>query len=126
LPDTAPRACPLRELELRIDKILMLTKHICIRNNVKIKKSCPISREIGKGLNLSRPSHAQRVEKQKGLGINQVPITTNPSWSKYYIFPQLLAVTIDKEESPYKPETALLCVRSRSKNAIALIIAPKE
>jgi hypothetical protein len=30
-----------------------------------------------------------------------------------------------KEESPYKPETTLLCVRSRSKNAIALIIAPK-
>jgi hypothetical protein len=31
-----------------------------------------------------------------------------------------------KEESPYKPETTLLCVRSRSKNVIALIIAPKE
>jgi len=32
----------------------------------------------------------------------------------------------NKEESPYKPETTLLCVRSRSKNVIALIIAPKE
>jgi hypothetical protein len=31
-----------------------------------------------------------------------------------------------KEESPYKPKTTLLCVRSRHKNAIALIIAPKE
>ena len=31
-----------------------------------------------------------------------------------------------EEESPYKPETTLLCVRSRSKNVIALIIAPKE
>jgi hypothetical protein len=29
------------------------------------------------------------------------------------------------EESPYKPETTLLCVRLRSKNTIALIIAPK-
>jgi len=25
------------------------------------------------------------IGKQKGLGINQVPITTKPSWSKYYI-----------------------------------------
>ena len=25
------------------------------------------------------------IEKQKGLGINQVPITTKPSCSKYYI-----------------------------------------
>jgi hypothetical protein len=31
-----------------------------------------------------------------------------------------------KEESPYKPETTLLCVRSRLKNTIALIIAPKR
>jgi hypothetical protein len=31
-----------------------------------------------------------------------------------------------QEESPYKPETTLLCVRSRSKNVIALIIAPKN
>ncbi len=30
-----------------------------------------------------------------------------------------------EEESPYKPETTLLSVRSRSKNPIALIIAPK-
>ena len=32
----------------------------------------------------------------------------------------------EKEESPYMPETTLLCVRSRSKNVIALIFAPKE
>ena len=25
-----------------------------------------------------------KKEKQKGLGIHQVPITTKPSWSKYY------------------------------------------
>ena len=31
-----------------------------------------------------------------------------------------------EEESPYKPETTLLCVRPRSKTLIALIIAPKE
>jgi hypothetical protein len=33
------------------------------------------------------------IEKQKGLGINQVPITTKPSWSKYYMNYLLLAVT---------------------------------
>ena len=38
----------------------------------------------------------------------------------------LRRVTNYEEESPYKPETTLLCVRSRSKNVIALIIAPKE
>ena len=38
----------------------------------------------------------------------------------------LRRVTICEEESPYKPETTLLYVRSRSKNTIALIIAPKE
>jgi len=32
----------------------------------------------------------------------------------------------NKEESPYKPETTLLCGRSRLKNVIALNIAPKE
>jgi hypothetical protein len=31
-----------------------------------------------------------------------------------------------EEESPYKPETTLLCVRSRLENTIALFIAPKE
>jgi len=31
-----------------------------------------------------------------------------------------------EEESPYKPETTLLCVNTRSKISIALIIAPKE
>jgi hypothetical protein len=31
-----------------------------------------------------------------------------------------------KEESPYLPATTLLCKRSRSKNEIALIIAPKK
>ena len=30
------------------------------------------------------------------------------------------------EESSYKPETTVLCVMSRSKNVVALIIAPKE
>jgi hypothetical protein len=32
----------------------------------------------------------------------------------------------NEEESPYKPETTLLCVNTRSKISIALIIAPKE
>ena len=39
---------------------------------------------------------------------------------------QLRRVTKCKEESPYKPETTLLCVRSHSKYAIALIITPKK
>ena len=30
-----------------------------------------------------------------------------------------------KAEPPYKPETTLLCVRLRSRNAIALISAPR-
>jgi hypothetical protein len=33
---------------------------------------------------------------------------------------------MEEEESPYKPETTLLCVRPRTKNAIALIFAPKK
>jgi hypothetical protein len=66
-------------------------------------------------------------KSKRDLAINQVPITTNPLLPKYYIDSHLLAVTlIAKEESPHKPETTLLCVRSRSKNVIALIIAPKE
>jgi len=32
----------------------------------------------------------------------------------------------DKEESPYKPETTLLCVTARLRNVIALNIAPKS
>jgi len=32
----------------------------------------------------------------------------------------------DKEESPYKPETTLLCVKLRSKFSIALNFAPKD
>jgi len=33
---------------------------------------------------------------------------------------------LEKEDSPYKPEMTILCVRSRLKNVIALVIAPKE
>jgi len=50
------------------------------------------------------------------LNVNIVRISDNFIRKKYR----------NKVESPYKPETTLLCVRSRSKNVIALIIAPKE
>jgi hypothetical protein len=33
---------------------------------------------------------------------------------------------LEKEESPYKPETTLLCVKIRSNSSIALNIAPKD
>jgi len=45
------------------------------------------------------------IEKQKGLGIHQVPITTKPPLTKYYTIFQLLAVTKIKEKSLYKPES---------------------
>jgi dissimilatory sulfite reductase (desulfoviridin) alpha/beta subunit len=44
--------------------------------------------------------------KQKGLGINQVLITTKQAECKYCTDAQLLAVTLKiDEEAPYKPDT---------------------
>jgi hypothetical protein len=34
------------------------------------------------------------VESKRDLAIDQVPITTKQAWAKYYIFPQLLVVTL--------------------------------
>ena len=59
------------------------------------------------------------VEKQKGLGINQVLITTKQAESKYRTDAQLLAVTLSmKEESPYKPDNLRLCKNHTQYTAI--------
>jgi hypothetical protein len=63
--------------------------------------------------------------KQKGLG-------NKPSPNYYQSIVERIVPQTDvtqsnnyEEESPYKPETTLLCVRLRLKNVNALIIAPK-
>ena len=66
------------------------------------------------------------MESKRDPVINQVPIATKQALTNYVTLMKLLAVTKNKEESPYKPETTLLCVRLRSKNVIALIIAPNK
>jgi hypothetical protein len=67
-----------------------------------------------------------RIESKRDLEFNQAPIATKPEVQENYgISTGLLAVTKCKEESPYKPQTTLISVRPRLKNAIALIIALK-
>ena len=44
----------------------------------------------------------------------------------YGISTWLLAVTKHKEESPYKPETTLLCVKLRTKNELPSLLPPKN
>ena len=59
------------------------------------------------------------MESKRDPVINQVPIATKQALLNYGTLIKLLAVTKCKEESPYKPETTLLCVSPRSKNIIA-------
>ena len=74
MPDTATRACPLRDLELPLDKILTLTKYVCMSDKLKIKKSLPISLENWKRPRFlealpSKSATANAIDgKQKGLG----------------------------------------------------------
>ena len=50
------------------------------------------------------------IEKQKGLGIHQVPITTKPPLTELLHINEVTRSDFkNKEESPYKPETMFQC-----------------
>ncbi len=56
---------------------------------------------------------AGKLEKQKGLGIHQVPITTKPPLTELLRINEVTRSDFkNKEESPYKPEQRLLCFKA--------------
>ena len=70
-------------------------------------------------MNLDKEETPFKLESKRDPVINQVPIATKQALLNYGTLMKTLAVTKCKEESPHKPETTLLCVRSRSKNVFA-------
>jgi hypothetical protein len=69
----------------------------------------------------------QQMKSKRDLAIDQVPITTKPPLTELLHINEVTRSDFkNKEESPYKPQTTLLCVRSRLKNAISLIFSPKK
>ena len=66
------------------------------------------------------------MKSKRDLAIDQVPITTKPPLTELLHINEVTRSDFkNKEESPYKPQTTLLCVESRSIIIVALIFAPK-